>query len=448
MKRAVWRQLAVLLIIAFALRMAAGWGWQSRLNGRFGMGDTESYWSLGKAIAHGQPYEYGESHAQAFRTPGYPILLAPVFWLAGDGSAAVMLARTEAALLATLAVLAVWWLTRILFDDRAAFLAAALATFYPGAIVLGVLILSEASFCPLMLLQLVLWILAWNAPSVGRRTLLAFGAGLVAGAATLMRPSWLLFTPFALGVGMIVALITDVRARNSRRPTAGGGDVEQIRGLLAPGYSHQQNFVRHLPIAVCMLLGLVAAMLPWWIRNAYVTGHFVPTTLQVGASLYDGLNPDATGASNMDFVRRYEAEQRQADGQSLGDRQESLERRLDRRMRDDAVAWARANPGRVVQLAGVKFLRMWNVWPNEPALSSRWFVRWAVFFTYTPLLILAIIGAWRTAGRGWPYILCWLPAVYLTLLHVVFVSSIRYRDPAMLALLALAAGAGLVRRRG
>ena len=50
---------------------------------------------------------------------------------------------------------------------------------------------------------------------------------------------------------------------------------------------------------------------------------------------------------------------------------------------------------------------------------------------------------WRpgepSAGAGRMY-LCWLPAVYLTLLHVVFVSSLRYREPAMLALLALAAG--------
>jgi hypothetical protein len=86
----------------------------------------------------------------------------------------------------------------------------------------------------------------------------------------------------------------------------------------------------------------------------------------------------------------------------------------------------------------VKFSRIWNIWPNEASFSS-WPVRVAFFFTYTPLLIFAIIGAWRTVGRGWPYLLCCLPAVYITMLHVVFVSSLRYREPPMLVLLALAA---------
>jgi hypothetical protein len=36
--------------------------------------------------------------------------------------------------------------------------------------------------------------------------------------------------------------------------------------------------------------------------------------------------------------------------------------------------------------------------------------------------------------------LCGLPAIYFTLLHMVFVSSIRYREPAMLGLIVLAAG--------
>jgi hypothetical protein len=435
------RRLLVLLILAFLLRLGAGWVWQSQLGDKVAMGDTESYWQLGRAVAAGKPYEHGDTHARIFRTPGYPALLAPIFLSTDDRHTALLLARAEAALLGTLAVLGVWWLTRLLFDDRAALLAALLATFYPGAIVLGVLILSEAPFSPLVLLQLILWTLAWNAESAGRRTLWGFAAGLTAGAATLMRPSWLLFTPFAAALGIVVGAITDWRTRqndhtdnrSSRGPTARGGSQN----------FKKREFTRHLAIASCMLLGLALAMLPWWIRNASVTGHFVSTTLQVGASLYDGLNPNATGASHMDFVQRFEAEVRQAEKPSPPDGGESAELRLDRRMRDDALAWARANPGRTLQLAGVKFLRMWNVWPNEPRLAASWPVCLAVFFTYTPLLILAIMGARRTVGRGWPYILCCLPAVYLTLLHVVFVSSIRYREPAMLALLALAAGAGL-----
>jgi 4-amino-4-deoxy-L-arabinose transferase-like glycosyltransferase len=428
MKSLSWRQLGLLLLVAFLLRLAAGWAWQSRLAGPFGMGDSESYWSLAKAIAHGEPYQYGSADARVFRTPGYPVLLAPIVGLAGDGRTAVMLARAEAALLGTLAVLGVWWLARLLFDDRAAMLAAGLATFYPGGIVLSALILSEAPFCPLMLLQLGLWILAWRAPSSGRRAGLGFSAGLAAGAATLMRPSWLLFTPLAAAVGMFV------REKNSRELTANS------RGLTAPG-----TVSSRIAIASWMMFGLVTAMLPWWIRNAYVTGHFVPTTLQVGASLYDGLSPQATGASDLEaFVPRFTAEERasQPAAEDAGKPQEPFEMRLDHRMRDAALRWAWENPGRALRLAGVKFLRMWNVWPNEPRLRS-WPVGLAVFFTYTPLAIFAIIGAWRTLDRGWPYVLCWLPAVYLTLLHVVFVSSIRYREPAMLALLALAAG-GLV----
>jgi hypothetical protein len=35
--------------------------------------------------------------------------------------------------------------------------------------------------------------------------------------------------------------------------------------------------------------------------------------------------------------------------------------------------------------------------------------------------------------------MCWLPAVYLTLIHLVFVSSVRYREPAMLGVIVLAA---------
>ena len=93
-----------------------------------------------------------------------------------------------------------------------------------------------------------------------------------------------------------------------------------------------------------------------------------------------------------------------------------------------------------MQLAAIKITRLWNVWPNEAEFRS-WPLRLAVVVTYVPVMVCALVGAWRFTRRGWPYVLCWLPAAYLTLLHVVFVSSIRYREPALLPLAVLAAGA-------
>ncbi len=106
--------------------------------------------------------------------------------------------------------------------------------------------------------------------------------------------------------------------------------------------------------------------------------------------------------------------------------------------RDEALAWARAYPGRTLQLAAIKFRRLWNPWPNEPKLQSVW-LKIMVAATYLPLLCLSLWGIVRYGFRGWPYALCWLPAVYFTLLHVVFVASIRYREPAMIAMMPLAA---------
>jgi hypothetical protein len=159
--------------------------------------------------------------------------------------------------------------------------------------------------------------------------------------------------------------------------------------------------------------------------------------------LYDGWNPKADGSSNMYFVPAFTKAERRDPAGAGGDVSDTLEYRLDQRHHRAAVAWAKAHPARVLELAWIKLLRMWNFWPNESSFSS-WPVRLVVAVTYTPILLLAVFGAWKTIRSGWPYGLCWLPAVYFTLLHVVFVSSIRYRQPPMLGLIVLAAGAMVI----
>jgi hypothetical protein len=196
---------------------------------------------------------------------------------------------------------------------------------------------------------------------------------------------------------------------------------------------------RQAAIVAVMFAAMCLTLAPWWIRNHAVAGRFVPTTLQVGASLLDGLGPQATGKSDMRFVEPLVAQQRAADAAGDTTPLGTFEDRLDRRMRDTSLAWARQNSGRVIELVGIKFLRMWSPLPNAAEFRSN-LLRAALALTYTPVILLAALGIWKYARRGWPYLLCGLPAVYFTLLHVVFVSSIRYRQPAMLPLIVLAAG--------
>jgi len=409
MKSSVGKQLVLILAVALGVRLLAGWAWQTRLDDRFGFGDSATYWVLGQAVAAGKPYRYGD--AKVFRVPGYPILLAPIFLVAGD-DASVMWARAQSAAFGTLSVAGVYWLGRRLFDGRVARTAAWIAALYPGAVATSALVLSESPFCPLMLAHLLLWIGAWRAKSPGRTAILAVAGGFVAGAAVLVRPSWLLFVPFAVVVGLV--------ACHSR--------------------------ARQIAVGAAMLSGIAVVMAPWWIRNFRAVGRFVPTTLQVGASLYDGLNPHATGASNMALADAISLDEYRRSERADRAGGVPFEYRLDRRLRAESIAWARAHPGRVLQLAVVKLGRMWNFWPNERAFS-RWYVGMPLLLTYTPILLLGMFGAGRTIGWGFPYMLCWLPAVYFSLLHMVFVSSIRYRQPAMLTWIVLAAAALLIQSR-
>jgi len=414
--------LLCLLALALGVRVKAA-DWVQRYvppGARFVFGDSESYWELGTRISRGEPYVL-LGQGNVFRTPGYPLILAGLFYVthrdAPFDASTVYYARFISAVMGVLAVAAVFWLARRLFDGHAALLAAAVATVYPGAIASSVFVLSEAPFCPLIVAQLAMQVAAWQ--SQRRVALFAWSvaAGMLASAATLMRPSWLLFLPFAIVCGIALS-----RSR-----------------------------LKHLACGICMLVGFVILMAPWWVRNYRVTGRFVPTSLQVGASLYDGLNPRASGGSDMSVMDAQNAEMadqslmKYATLMDAGQTREAAEASRsaefdrDRHWRDEALSWAREHPARVLQLAAIKFSRMWNVWPNEPQFRS-WSVRLAVFFSYVPIMALAILGAWKFRDRGWPCVLCWLPAVYLTLLHVVFVSSIRYREPAMLPLIVLAAG--------
>jgi 4-amino-4-deoxy-L-arabinose transferase-like glycosyltransferase len=396
--------LTAILVVALGVRLLAALWWQQRLGDPRGLGfpDSYSYWDLGQRLAAGQPYEYGGPDFRVFRAPGFPLLLAAYFAVAGDDPS-VLGARVVGALLGVVTVVGVMWLARLLFDVSTSWWAGVLAAVYPGAVASSIFVLAEALFCPLMVVQLAAWVAAWQ--SRGRRALILWAAlaGVAGGLATLTRPSWLLFTPAV------------------------------VLCYLALGRSKG----RHAALGCVMLATLTLSMVPWWVRNYRAVGQFVPTTLQVGASLYDGWNARATGASDMAFAAEFYRAQK-ADDAAAGRDAQGFEVRLDRRLHAAAVAWARAHPREVGTLMIRKFIRMWNLWPNADELRSAT-IRWVVAAGFVPVLLLGAGGAWisvRTNGMVW---LCVLPAAYFTGLHMVFASSIRYREPALLVWIVLAA---------
>lgn len=386
------RMAAILLVIGFAIRLAACE--HVLANSLLKFPDTELYQAYAERIFAGEEYSVGGDAAQ--RTPGYPAFLAVCWRILGRSDRAVLWCQAGCS---TLTCWFVWRLTECVRPDSTltANAALALAVFDPFSVVSAATQLSECVFTTLAIASLYLSWRAYGTKS-GNSVARLFAAGLLAGFAVLVRPSVL---PLA-GIAAIVPLI--YVSRLTRR----GG--------------------------IAFAVGLVLAISPWIVRNAQRYEAFIPTTLNVGESLYDGLNPNATGASSMEFAARPEIRQ-------------MPEVARDGHWRTEAVDFAMSNPRRVLELAAIKIVRFWSPWPNEGRFRSL-AIDLATGTASTVTYLLAVAGCWRLRNRPLLLAVLLAPAVYFCGLHAIFVSSVRYRTP-ILPLLDVLGGigfAGIVER--
>ena len=371
-----------------ALAVRAGVGQWMLATGRHRLPDSELYVAYAETIAEGREYALGKHGAAiaAKRTPGYPAFVAAAWAVGGRGDAAVVRLQW---LLGTLTAALVGLFGHLLHRSAPAVVpagtgwwSALLVALAPYAVVMDGYLLTESLFSTLLAATLCVGWSAAEARDMRRRWLLV-GAGALAGAAVMVRPSVLLACP----------LLPLLGRRSGDRPP------------------------RLLADAGCVLLGFVLACGPWWGRNAFRYHTFVPTALNGGESLYDGLGPQATGASDMRFAEPW----------SMGERAE------DRMWRRKALAAAAAEPARIVRLAWVKLGRFWSPWPNAAQFRTPAVMALTTAAT-VPAWALMLAGLARLGREGrWRIALaCTAVVVYFTALHTVFVASVRYREPALL----------------
>lgn len=422
------------------MRLGAAFLWQQQCNAtdsalRFG--DSHSYWTIARNILHHGEYQYGSDQSRIFRAPIYPLFLIP--WVATEPSSeinnatlvapinpnSVLAARICGCLLgaACVPLLMLWayFLQSHIPNHQtptpliAALSAGTLASLYCGAVGMSIFILSEAVATPLFLLSIYTWWLANFHPlhSTKPKRLLSIAA-LTLALTCLCRPSWGLWPAFALPFLGLASFSKDTPNRK----------------IL-------------LKNTLFFLVLFSLTLSPWWLRNYSITGKFVPTTLQVGASLYDGWHSGASGSSdeNMGFSTEFLQQQLQEDAMlaSQGTPLEStLEWRIDRRLRNAALRWAIENPSDVAKLGLVKFLKTWMPLPVAKELGSQ-SVRWWEATSYSLILALAALGL-ISLWKSQPLNALWiaLPCLYLATLHCIFIGSVRYRQPGVLILCALA----------
>ena len=216
--------------------------------------DAATYYVIGDNLLSGVGYRYSEDQPPtARRTPGYPVFIASVFRVFGRNFNAV---RGVQCVLDVVSVAAIFGLTLLLTESRAAALLAALGyAIYPPAILSTTYIMTETLYTLLLLVFALACVLALKA----RNLTLYLTAGIMLGLAVLTRPGGFLL-PVAV---LVVALFV-------RRTV--------WRGL------------------VILMLAFVVTILPWGIRNKHVLGKFTVTSTLIGHNLYKGNHLPSQGA--------------------------------------------------------------------------------------------------------------------------------------------------------
>ena len=406
----------VLLALVVRLPVAA-WRWDSLSD------DRDHYRLLADGLSNGRGLAHPDHGTPtAYRPPLYPLLLAGVSW-SGAGQVGIVALH----LLLGLVTVAGTWQTAIhLGLGHRAWWPAAAVGIDPLLVVGATLPMTETLFT-----ALAVWMLAvaTSTPSTRRGLTL----GLLFGLAALCRPSVWAFAA-------VTVLLTLMDLFRKRTP---------------------QHWSRHRMAQAALIVGVAVTTGPWLVRNLSVSATPVLTTTHGGFTLLLGNNPvfyeqvvrrrlGTTWNDTTSDPGRTPADWRDSLEQRLGVPPQGVaaERKRDIKMYRLAMTNVADDPTGFLRACLLRVLRFWTPWPSESAPGSSWPValKWAVaaWYAVTSLAMLRGLwsGPWRM-GSQWRAPLLYLLAI--SLVHVVFWSTMRMRAPVM-PIVFLLACVGLVRK--
>jgi len=341
--------------------------------------DGNDYWRISNNIFRGEGIIL-DKQFQSLRPPGYPVFISGIRLINKEN---VFVIRVCQILLGSLCVIGVFYLSELIFHDKRISLAAAfLIAIDPTSVYFSNLVLSDTLLSVLLLIFIILLYLALR-----RKVLwLSLGAGITAGIMSLVSASMVLIVPFCF----IVLYL----ASNTRK-----------------------NIVLTFSI---ILVSMMIVMLPWGIRNYKIHKTFIFTTTQGGLGLYESVGPEANAGPVGSIIReKYK---------DIFNQKGEIE--LDQYWRQKAYQAIRNDPARFMKLAIKKFFRMWSITINYQSAHPVLYNTVSIMF-YLPIFLLLMASFFYAKDKWQSCLILMIPIVYKSMIHMVFIGSVRYRVPLM-----------------
>jgi 4-amino-4-deoxy-L-arabinose transferase-like glycosyltransferase len=365
--------------------------------------DAADYHQLAAALADGQGYVNAAGEQTAWRPPGYPAFLSLIYRVSGPSLRTATLIQ---AFIGALTVLMLMLFASTILSPTETVAAGAIAAIYPVLVALPRLLLSEN--LSLLLTLVTLWSVAMYLKS--RRILWLALFGAVAGLNTLMRGGNLVL-PILLGVGLLIVAFK--RSTMNWKKTSAG-----------------------LLLAFAMF---VVVLMPWAARNYRVFHRFIPVATQEGLTLYGSYWPPSKNGRLVWGTLPGTEDPNIAAALALHDEvaaSKYLEHVTLQRLREQPVYFFRLVPSKMISLL---VPLDWEIL-THPVGNGR-----SLNLGYLLIILPALFGfvlLWRAPQPNqW---LLWIVPILVLFQAIVFYGSPRFRLPAELIAIILAA-VGLVR---
>jgi 4-amino-4-deoxy-L-arabinose transferase-like glycosyltransferase len=377
---------------------------------RYSIGFADGYDLIAQNLANGNGFRwYPETAGTMAREPGYPLLLAAVFRIAGysiEGARLLNLLLTVG-----IAVMLIALARRMTGDPRAPVIAALLFLLHPGTLI------AEARAGVEILFIFV-----------------GFGFMLALHRAVEKGGLWRY-----LVAGLALGVVVQVRSTPIAFP------VLLLLYALFTATGARERLTAVFKVAV-LVVGMGLVMVPWVVRNYRLVHEFVPVSTLRGVALQEGLCMCRNVSVGVDLypVGRAAGRERGELARDLGMRFEGAEYLQTFYDAHDEVAFDRVlfktardeyarNPRLLVGCVGKNLFNLWF-------LGKTWDVTKLNMLVQVPLLMLVFFGLmifWRRGDlRKMGILLTYVASIAIT--HLLVVAEARYSIP-VLAFLAIPA---------